>query len=199
MNETQPEPVQAPVTQPIPQIPKRKWYKMSPETKDTLWEIKWLLCTFFTVAFSQILQPLLTEIMESEMKTIWKTYSSILLPILIITIVGMINRIAQGKRQNHISQQMQQPQGMGIQQQLQGYGQQGMQYAQQGVQVGQQYVQQGAQYGQNLIGTGATQLQGVVQQIPQQIPPAPTVQVAIQPAPTPGTTTATTPDTEPQP
>lgn len=187
MSEPEPIPVQAPIQPNIIQsIPKRKWYKMSPETKDTIWEIKWLLCTFITMALTQILQPILLEIMESDMKPIWKTYGSILLPSAILIGIGIINRIAQGKKKNHISQQMQQPQGMGIQQQLQGYGQQGMGYVNQGAQYGQQYMQQGAQVGTNLINTGATQLNQAIAPI-------------VQPTPVPLVTTPTVaPTTEPK-
>lgn len=205
MSDPEPVPAQQP-TQPIPE--KRKWWQLSDQTKNTIWEIKWLICTFLAMALTQILQPLLSEIMESNLKAVWKTYSAILLPSLIITGVGIIMKVAQGKSANHVPAQ-QQPTGMqsqmGLQQyqQLpQQYAQQGMGYVQQGAQYGQGLINQGATMGTNLINQGTTQLTGAIQTGVQAIPQVPQTQPVLQPAPaqtqpvaqpTPAPTTTTTP------
>lgn len=172
MNETQPEPV--PVSQ-IQSIPKKKWFQMKPETKQMLGDVKYLIGTFIVLCLTQLLQPLLQEIMESEMKATWKTWSSIVIPGGLGILIAIIMKIVQGKRQQQ-----------GMQQQ---YAQVPGQYLQQGAQYGQGLITQGQQIGTNLINQGATQLQGVVQQIPTiQVQPAPVV----APTPTPEATPTTT-------
>ena len=184
MSESTPEPVQTPQIPQLVQPVKRKWWKMSSETKQMIGEVKYLIGTFVVLCLTQLLQPLLQEIMESEMKATWKTWSSIVIPAGLGIIIAIIMKIVQGKRQYHPEQQQ-------YGQMPQQYAQQGQQYIQQGAQYGQGLINQGATMGTNLINQGGQQLQGVIQTGVQAIPQVP------QSAPVPVATPTPTPSPAP--
>ena len=175
MTEPQPEaiiPLQAPqVVQPY-QPPKRKWYKMSPETKGKMRAIKAVLGGILSYFVIRITVPLTEDIMLSTMSMQWKLLALQMLPMIAMAISTMIIYIFGNNEQTQTPRQ-----------QVGGYVQQGSQYLQGG-------IQQGAQIGTGIVQQGTTQLTQAI--------PVP-VQAPI-PAPTPTTTpTTVVPKIEPTP